>query len=63
MKQITITSNDYAEAAAKATAKLMKSFEEEGATKEMFGTMLLEFLVFQNAIFNELFKEEGENYA
>ena len=63
MKQITITSNDYAEAAAKATIKLRKAFEEEGASKEEFDTMFLEFLVFQNAIFNELFKEEGENYA
>ena len=63
MKQITITSRDYAKAAAKASRKLLESVEETDARSEVTTVMMLEFLVFQNCIYEELFKEEGENYA
>lgn len=63
MKKITITTDDYAEACAKAMHKLTESMEEVNASKSVFAEAMLEFIAFQNAIFNELFKEEERKYA
>ena len=63
METITITQEDYAKASAKAMTKFREMTKDAEARPEAVATMMLEFLFFQNLIFNELFDNKGENYA